>query len=250
LLTRADVVVHDRLSSPALLDLAPPAAERIDVGKAPGRVAMNQEDINQLLVERGRSGATVIRLKGGDPFVFGRGGEEALALRHAGIACEIVPGVSSAIAAPSAVGIPVTHRGVSGAMLVLSGHDEHTFAQVAQGLAGRELTIVVLMGLARARSISWTLINDGWPRGTPVAIVADATMSTQHHWRGTLDDLAADRHVGAIHRNAAATIVVGDVVTFARAAQEGSVFTTEREASTAAEASVDKLAERRVFQCL
>jgi len=235
-LRTADLVLYDALVDPRVLRYAR-RAQRFFVGKRAGRPAITQQAIQAVMIRAARRGRRVVRLKGGDPFVFGRGGEEALALRRAGIACEIVPGVSSAIAAPSAAGIPVTQRGVAGAILVLSGHDEHTFAQVAQGLAGRELTIVVLMGLARARSISWTLINDGWPRGTPAAIVADATMSTQHHWRGTLDDLAADRHVAAIHRNAAATIVVGDVVTFARATQER---TTERGA----------LAERRVLQCL
>src|SRR6476659_3992572 len=161
-LRRADLVLYDALVDDRVLALAR-RAQRFFVGKRAGRHALSQRAIEAVMIRAARRGRRVVRLKGGDPFVFGRGGEEALALRHAGIACEIVPGVSSAIAAPSAVGIPVTHRGVAGAMLVLSGHDEHTFAQVAQGLAGRELTIVVLMGLARARSISWTLINDGWP---------------------------------------------------------------------------------------
>jgi uroporphyrinogen III methyltransferase/synthase len=112
LLARADVVVHDRLSSARLLELAPVTAERIDVGKAPGRVAMSQSEINELLVERGGAGATVVRLKGGDPFVFGRGGEEAESLIAAGVPFEVVPGVTSAIAAPAYAGIPVTHRGL------------------------------------------------------------------------------------------------------------------------------------------
>src|SRR6476469_8461949 len=113
LLRQADVVVYDRLASPTLLALAPPGAELVDVGKAPGRVAMGQSDINELLVARGRAGLEVVRLKGGDPFVFGRGGEEAESCIAAGVPFEVVPGITSAIAAPAYAGIPVTHRGVS-----------------------------------------------------------------------------------------------------------------------------------------
>jgi uroporphyrinogen III methyltransferase/synthase len=113
LLRSAEVVVHDRLASRAVLDLAPAIARRVSVGKAPGRAEMAQDDINALLVEEGRTGRHVVRLKGGDPFVFGRGGEEAEALAAAGVAFEVVPGITSAIAAPAYAGIPVTHRGVS-----------------------------------------------------------------------------------------------------------------------------------------
>src|SRR3954466_13154905 len=113
LLARADVVVHDRLGTAALLPLAAPNARLIDVGKAPGRAAMSQDDINATLVEHGRSATCVVRLKGGDPFVFGRGGEEAEALRAGGIDFEVIPGVTSAIAAPAYAGIPVTHRGLA-----------------------------------------------------------------------------------------------------------------------------------------
>ena len=124
LLRAADVVVYDRLASPALLELVPPSAERVDVGKAPGRVAMTQDEINAVLVDRGRQGLRVVRLKGGDPFVFGRGGEEAEALRAAGVPFEVVPGVTSAIAAPAYAGIPVTHRGVSTHFIVVTGHED------------------------------------------------------------------------------------------------------------------------------
>ena len=122
LLGRADVVVYDRLAHPSLLDLAPANALRIDVGKAPGRVAMDQDGINATLVEHGSTGRTVVRLKGGDPFVFGRGGEEAEVLIAAGIAFEVVPGITSAIAAPAYAGIPVTHRGLSTHFTVVTGH--------------------------------------------------------------------------------------------------------------------------------
>src|SRR5690606_28527841 len=119
-----DVVVYDRLSVEALLDLAPEHAERISVGKAPGQVTMAQEDINALLVERGRAGATVVRLKGGDPFVFARGGEEAAALLAAGVPFEVVPGISSSIAAPAYAGIPVTLRHSSTSFTVVTGHED------------------------------------------------------------------------------------------------------------------------------
>src|SRR3546814_15206428 len=125
-LFRSDVVVYDRLSVEALLDLAPAGAERISVGKAPGQVTMAQDDINSLLVERGRSGGTVVRLKGGDPFVFARGGEEARALADAGVPYEIVPGITSAIAAPAYAGIPVTLRPSPTPFPVVPGHEART----------------------------------------------------------------------------------------------------------------------------
>ena len=120
-LARADVVVHDRLADPRLLELARPGAERIDVGKSPG-APVAQEAINALLIDRGHDGATVVRLKGGDPFVFGRGGEEALALAAAGVPFEVVPGVTAAVAVPAYAGIPVTHRGLSTSFTVVTGH--------------------------------------------------------------------------------------------------------------------------------
>ena len=124
LLARADVVVHDRLSAAELLDLAPPGAERIDVGKAPGRHTMTQEDIYALLVERGRAGQTVVRLKGGDPFVFARGGEEAAALPRPASPYEVVPGITSALAVPASAGIPVTLRYSSTSFTVVTGHED------------------------------------------------------------------------------------------------------------------------------
>ncbi|MBW3669109.1 MAG: uroporphyrinogen-III C-methyltransferase, partial [Actinobacteria bacterium] len=123
-LRRADVVVYDRLSVSTLLDLAPPTAERISVGKTPRGPSTSQEEINALLVERGKSGQEVVRLKGGDPFVFARGGEEARALLDAGVPFEIVPGITSAIAAPAYAGVPVTHRGMSTSFTVVTGHED------------------------------------------------------------------------------------------------------------------------------
>ena len=135
-LERADVVVHDRLGTEALLGLCPPGAELLDAGKAPGRAAMTQDEINAALVEHGRRGRRVVRLKGGDPFVFGRGGEEAEALAAAGVAVRVVPGITSAIAAPAAAGIPVTHRGVATSFTVVTGHEDPVQALRADRLGG------------------------------------------------------------------------------------------------------------------
>ena len=194
LLARADVVVHDRLSSPLLLDLAPHAAERIDVGKAPGRVAMSQADIDRLLVERGRSGATVVRLKGGDPFVFGRGGEEAEALIAAGVPFEVVPGVTSAIAAPAYAGIPVTHRGLSTHVTIVTGHEDPakgTSDTDWDALARAGGTLVVLMGAGRVAEVAALLMAGGRAPETPVAAVRWGTHPHQRTIRATLATVAA-----------------------------------------------------------
>jgi uroporphyrinogen III methyltransferase / synthase len=161
-LARAEVVVHDRLANPVLLELAPAHAVRISVGKAPGYVEMTQEQINAVLVEHGLTGARVVRLKGGDPFVFGRGGEEAEALANAGVTFEIVPGITSAIAAAAYAGVPVTHRGVSTHFTVVTGHEDPTKGHTdvdweALGAVGG--TIVILMGAARLPDIAARLLR-------------------------------------------------------------------------------------------
>jgi uroporphyrin-III C-methyltransferase len=211
-LRSAELVLYDALVDERILRFAR-RAQKFYVGKRAGRHAMTQEAINALMVRAARRGRRVVRLKGGDPFVFGRGGEEVLALQRAGIAHEVVPGISSAIAAPAAAGIPVTHRGVSTAFLVVSGHDEKSFSDATAGLAPNRLTLVVLMGLGRASAVAWNLLNNCWSRGTPAAIVTDASTPAQRVWRGTLDDLAAERHVLDVTVSSAGTIVVGDVVT-------------------------------------
>jgi uroporphyrinogen III methyltransferase / synthase len=151
-LRRADVVIYDRLSQESLLDLAPEAAERIDVGKAPGHVRLDQADINALLVERGRKGETVVRLKGGDPFVFARGGEEAAALAAAGVPFEVVPGISSAIAVPAYAGIPVTLRHSSTSVTIVTGHEDPSVGE--EGTVDWE----AVAGSEARSSSSW-----GWP---------------------------------------------------------------------------------------
>jgi uroporphyrinogen III methyltransferase/synthase len=193
-LGRADVVVYDRLSVEALLDLAPESAERISVGKAPGKVTMSQEDINALLVERGHTGATVVRLKGGDPFVFARGGEEAAALRDAGIAFEVVPGISSSIAAPAYAGIPVTLRHSSTSFTVVTGHEDPSVGDEGsvdwQAVAQVGGTIVILMGVARIRRIAEALMAGGRSPDTPVAAVRWGTRPEQTTLRATLGTIA------------------------------------------------------------
>lgn len=208
LLGRADVVVHDRLSAASLLDLAPAHAERIDVGKTPRGPSVPQERINELLVQHGRTGATVVRLKGGDPFVFARGAEEARALEAAGVAYEVVPGITSAIAAPAYAGIPVTMRYSSTSLTIVTGHEDPTKERVDvdwEALARVGGTIVVLMGVAHLPEISRRLVAGGLSPDTPAAAVRWGTRADQHVTRATL---------GTLHTHplrAPSTIVVGDV---------------------------------------
>jgi uroporphyrinogen III methyltransferase/synthase len=193
-LARADVVVFDRLASPALLDLAPAGAERVSAAKAPGRADLTQDEINALLVERGRSGRTVVRLKGGDPFVFGRGGEEAEALAAAGVDFEVVPGITSAIGAPAYAGIPVTHRGVSTHFTVVTGHEDPAKAAASvdwHALARTGGTLVILMGAGTIGEIAARLVEGGLPATTPVAAVRNGTRADQRTVRGTLETIAA-----------------------------------------------------------
>jgi uroporphyrin-III C-methyltransferase len=207
-LQAADVVVHDALVGTGVLALARPGAELIDVGKRPG-APVPQELINELLIQLARSGRNIVRLKGGDPFVFGRGGEEALALIGAGLDFEVVPGVSSVIAAPAAAGIPVTHRGVSASFTVVTGHRQRGEAAVNwQALAQVGGTIVVLMGVAQRAAIATALIEGGLPARTPVAAIRHATSAKQHIVRCALSELA-DAAV-----ESPATIVIGAVAAF------------------------------------
>jgi uroporphyrinogen III methyltransferase/synthase len=193
-LRRADVVVYDRLSVEALLDLAPPHAERISVGKAPRQVTMSQEDINALLVQKGRAGGTVVRLKGGDPFVFARGGEEAAALTDAGVPFEVVPGITSAIAAPAYAGIPVTLRHSSTSFTVVTGHEDTSVGEEGtvdwEAVAKVGGTIVILMGVARIAAIAERLMAAGRSPDTPAAAVRWGTRPEQHTVRATLGTIA------------------------------------------------------------
>ena len=210
ILTLADVVVYDRLAAPELLDLAPPNAERVYVGKEPGRPAMPQERIDALLVDRARTGATVVRLKGGDPFVFGRGGEEALACAHAGVPFEVVPGVTAAVAAPAAAGIPVTHRGVARSFAVVTASTAHGDGVDLTQVANAADTLVLLMAAGTLEETCRTLIDAGRLTSEPAAIVQWATTKDQRQVVGTLNELPALALAASI--GPPATLVVGDVV--------------------------------------
>jgi len=208
LLRAADVVVYDRLAPRALLDLARPDAELVDVGKAPGDAVMTQEEINALLVAHGAAGRAVVRLKGGDPFVFGRGGEEAEACLAAGLPFEVVPGVTSAIAALAYAGIPVTHRRVSTSFTVVTGHEDPAKGGSDtrwDALAQAGGTLVVLMGAGRIAEIAKALIAGGREENTPVAAVRFGTRPDQRTVRATLGTIA-DAGV-----ESPSAIVVGDV---------------------------------------
>ena len=196
LLRTADVVVHDRLIGPELLQEARTDAELIDAGKGPGHAPYTQTEINALLVDRARLGRTVVRLKGGDPFVFGRGSEEAAACRAAGVPVYVVPGVTSAIAAPAAAGIPVTARGLARSFAVVTAHQAGPGDGVAdlRGLAGVD-TLVVLMGRASLGTLAAQLIEAGRNPATPAACIQSATTPEQRVTRATLATIAdaADR---------------------------------------------------------
>ena len=191
LLQRADVVVVDRLVSPAIRSLIRPRAEVVAVGKDPGGTSTPQHEINRLLIDRGRRHQVVVRLKGGDPFVFGRGGEEAEALVTAGVEVEVVPGISSAVAGPAAAGIPVTHRGVSSAFTVVTAHQDPATDTTLNwdALAALGTTLVILMGAARAGAIRHRLLAAGHPADTPVAVVTAATTPRQRVARLSLGEL-------------------------------------------------------------
>ena len=209
-LRAAAVVVYDRLVNPALLTAAPPRAERIPVGKRCGSHAVPQEMINALLIERARAGLAVARLKGGDPFVFGRGGEECEALRAAGIPFEVIPGVTSATAVPALAGIPVTHRRYSSAFAVVTGHQCGDASDVDWDALARLPTLVVLMGLRSLAGTARRLLACGVPPSRPAAVVASGTLPGQRIVSGTLATIA--RLVRDAALEPPAILVVGDVV--------------------------------------
>jgi uroporphyrinogen III methyltransferase/synthase len=209
----ADAVVYDRLAPRALLGYAKPDAEKVYVGKRPGNPTMSQEEINNLLVEKGRAGMKVVRLKGGDPYIFGRGGEEALALQRAGLPFEVVPGVTSGTAAPAYAGIPVTHRNVATSVAFVTGHEDPTKGSQDvdwEKLSNGADTLVLYMGVGRLQEISNGLIESGRDPDTPVACVRWGTLPEQRTVTGTLQDIA-DR-VAEAGLKPPAIIVVGDVV--------------------------------------
>ncbi|MEU1888339.1 uroporphyrinogen-III C-methyltransferase [Micromonospora rifamycinica] len=213
LLTEAEVVVADRLVPGLLLDELRPDVELVDAAKIPYGPSRTQEEINRILVDRALAGKVVVRLKGGDPYVFGRGGEELLACAAAGVPVTVVPGVTSAIAVPAAAGVPVTHRAVAHEFTVVSGHvapDSPASLVRWEALAGLRGTLVVLMGLKNLAAITATLTRHGRDAATPVAVIQEGTTGAQRSLRSTLGAVAAD--VAGAGLRPPAIVVVGEVV--------------------------------------
>ena len=207
-LRRADVVLYDRLVAQELLTEASAHAEMIDVGKEPRRHRRSQAEINTLLIEKARAGKIVVRLKGGDPFVFGRGGEECQALAEAGVRYEVVPGVSSAIAVPAYAGIPVTQRGVTTAFTVVAGHTGASDSTIDWEAVSRIGTIVFLMGVEHLPEIVPQLIAYGRASNTPVALIQEGTTPNQLVVTGTLADIVEKARA----LRPPAVLIVGEVV--------------------------------------
>jgi uroporphyrin-III C-methyltransferase len=212
-LRMADVVVYDRLVNLSLLDEAPSRSERVFAGKKAGCHAVKQEEIHALLIHRARQGRLVVRLKGGDPFVFGRGGEEALALAQAGIPFEVVPGVSSAIAVPAYAGIPVTHRDHVSSVTIVTGHGRYPRESADvnwETLAKVGGTLIILMGVDTLPRVARRLLDGGLPADTPAAVIQQGTMRQQRAVTGTLANIAEC----AMRANiiSPAIIVIGSVV--------------------------------------
>ena len=211
-LRAADVVVYDRLSSPQLLDLAPPAAERVFVGKEPDTPADFQEHINRTLAKAALAGKTVVRLKGGDPFVFGRGGEELAALHAAGVPTEVVPGVTSAVAVPAYAGVPVTHRGIAASFTVVTGSEDPAKPEPTldwAALAKTPGTLVVLMGWRSLPAIVESLLANGRSPDTPVAVTQWGTLPKQRTVSGTLADILTKGDEAGL--SSPVVTVIGDV---------------------------------------
>ena len=224
-LQHAGVVLYDRLLHPSLLDEAPPSAPRIFVGKAPGRPGVGQAAIHRLLIDHAQGGSVVVRLKGGDPFVFGRGGEEAQALCAAGIPWEVVPAVSSAIGVPALAGIPVTHRGLARGFAVVTGHQIEDSDLDWDALAAID-TLVVLMGLGRLAALTRALTVHGRDPKTPAAVIVRGTLPEEHVVTAALADLP--QRVAAEGLRPPATVVIGDVVGLRQSLIEAALEPTAR----------------------
>ena len=206
-LDRADLVLYDALVDAGALRRFTDG-QCFCVGKRAGRESVRQETIHRLMIRAARRGKRVVRLKGGDPFVFGRGAEEALALAMAGIPFEVVPGVSSAIAAPELAGIPVTHRGSASGFLVLSGHAADAFEKGLKAVQPNAVSLVVLMGIGSRQALAGQLVARGWTAATPAAIICGASTAEEWIWTGTLAALGASEPPAGV----AGVIVIGEVV--------------------------------------
>ena len=246
-LKEADVVVYDHLASPSLLNETKDEAEWIDAGKFAGHHRMKQGEIEELLIEKAMEGQIVARLKGGDPFIFGRGGEEALALKTAGIDYEVIPGVSSAYSAPAYAGIPITHRGKASSFHVITGHEDPTKENSSldyEILAREEGTLVFLMGLSRLHQISERLIANGKDAHTPAAVIASGTTARQRCVTGELSSIAVISEKADIQPPA--ILVVGDVVNLNKEIdwQQAGPFSGKKILVTATEIIAEPLAEK------
>ena len=225
---RADLVLYDALVADDIIALAR-RARRFSVGKRAGRPSVRQETIHALMIRAARRGLRVVRLKGGDPFVVGHGGEEALALRAAGVPFEVIPGISAAIAAPALAGIPVTHRGIASAFVVVSGHSPDAWRPVIDSIRPGALTLVVLMGVGARQAIATGLLARGWAASTPAALVFAASRGDSTTWSGTVAGLAKD---GAQHEETRpGTLVIGEVVNLRSALADADRETGAREAA-------------------
>ena len=209
LIMNARLIVHDGLVDPAILALARPSAQLISVAKQRSRHTMAQDQINALLVREALAGREVVRLKGGDPFIFGRGGEEAEACRAAGVPVEIVPGISAAIGAAAAAGMPLTHRNSASVVSFVAGQCKGLAEQDWSGLAGYGRTLVIYMGIATAEMIAEKLIADGLSPAIPVAVIENATRASMRVLRAPLAGLPA--MIDAERVKSPAVIVIGDV---------------------------------------
>ena len=214
-LAEADLVLYDALVDVEALRRAT-SAQCFCVGKRARRDSVSQETISRLMVRAARRGKRVVRLKGGDPFVFGRGAEEALALALAGIPFEVVPGVTTAVAAPELAGIPVTHRGVASGFLVLAGHTSEAVDHALQSVRPKTMSLVIMMGVAARADLAARLMAHGWPPDTPAAIVCGASTSDAWTWTGRLSEMGG----AAAPAGAAGVLVIGDVVQVRDALQE------------------------------
>ena len=223
-LIEADIVLYDGLVSTEIVKMAP-RAQRFCVSKRARRPAVSQETIHRLMVRSARRGKRVARLKSGDPFVLGRGGEEALALKTAGIPFEVIPGISAAISAPGLAGIPVTHRGLSSAFTVLSGHAPDAFKPVLRSLDPSAMTVVILMGLYYRKQIAKTLLGNGWSPETPCSIITAASTPKMSFWTGCLKDLAALDRTSDNCADMPGTIIVGEVARLSGVIGSGAMST-------------------------
>jgi uroporphyrin-III C-methyltransferase len=218
----ADLVLYDALVDADALR-AVTHAQCFCVGKRAGRASVKQETINRLMIRAARQGKRVVRLKGGDPFVFGRGAEETLALAHAGVPFEVVPGVTTAVAAPELAGIPVTHRGVASGFLVLTGQTGDGLNRALASVRPAGVTVVVMMGLADRQEIARQLVGQGWSPRTPAAIVCGASTPDEWIWTGTLDNLGSAGPPDGV----AGVVVVGDVVSIGEALMAAQALPTD-----------------------